>query len=749
MRIPGPRWLYVACLAFLAFLIYVETRGADSGPRPGGSHPELADVDAFLLHRLRELWEEDSLIPDGREWGPKFRSTCRAAGPEAARAIFKIYLEKYENGANGFDMYGPPAKDNEQLYAATMLGELADDDLRALLVRALEDRDDHPKFRRALAVALCRPQHAAALPALLARALDRQETKRLRRDILLRLHRIGGEPPARLRELLAHPFANLDFVAAGTLGRWGDASGVALIRDGLVFMLNDDTLARHLAMAANELAGTNHPFPDGIAARNSRSKRYQTLRAKRVEPHLKALNRELNVPATRALAHTSFEEILAAGEEFDIAVASMLAANYKPGWIAVEVERLDRLAARLRVQLEGVRGAEERIAILNRELLVRHVSVDSFAHRSARVSFLPVLLEQDYGNCLGYSTLYVALGSRLGLPLHAVSSPDHCFVRYDDGVVRRNIETTDLGAPHADDDYFGDRERAIAPGVFLANLTNRRLLSLVLSNYAFSKSYHGDYEGALLAAERALKLDPRNPGAHVHLAVAMFHTDLESRERVIASLEESSRLYPGTTGAQLLAGRVLLEHGAARRAIAYLERAKALGDRRSAEAWIARARARMGESEAALKSLEAPLMESPTHPALRLAELECRTRLEPELAAQHVATANTHIKAQLVVGVTAAQVLLDLERPHEAMVRLDAVKKLATRRLWGGKEVFKYGALPRLETRIESRQDYYLIRARAHHALGLESKAHADLEAAVELAPPNRAVLLVRDLLAQ
>ena len=125
----------------------------------------------------------------------------------------------------------------------------------------------------------------------------------------------------------------------------------------------------------------------------------------------------------------------------------MLLTGYKPDSLL----QLDRLSRLLERKLKDVAEPAQRIAILNRWLLKRHVSVNYSVSESGRLSFLPHVFGQDAGNCVGYSTLYLGLAERLDLPLHGVLVPGHCFVRYDDGHVRRNIETTDFGITHPDE----------------------------------------------------------------------------------------------------------------------------------------------------------------------------------------------------------------------------------------------------------------------------------------------------------
>ena len=69
-------------------------------------------------------------------------------------------------------------------------------------------------------------------------------------------------------------------------------------------------------------------------------------------------------------------------------------------------------------------------------------------------TFLPTVLEERRGVCLGVSTLYLAIAQRVGLPLEIVTPPGHIFLRYKEGEGSEeiNIETTMRGVHiHSDE----------------------------------------------------------------------------------------------------------------------------------------------------------------------------------------------------------------------------------------------------------------------------------------------------------
>ncbi|HEX2957513.1 MAG TPA: tetratricopeptide repeat protein, partial [Chitinispirillaceae bacterium] len=50
------------------------------------------------------------------------------------------------------------------------------------------------------------------------------------------------------------------------------------------------------------------------------------------------------------------------------------------------------------------------------------------------------IIQSRRGTCLGISLLVLQIGEKLGFPLHGVLVPGHFFVRFDDGMSKRNFE---------------------------------------------------------------------------------------------------------------------------------------------------------------------------------------------------------------------------------------------------------------------------------------------------------------------
>jgi len=60
-------------------------------------------------------------------------------------------------------------------------------------------------------------------------------------------------------------------------------------------------------------------------------------------------------------------------------------------------------------------------------------------------TFLPSVMDNHLGVCLGVAALYLAVAQRIDLPLEAITPPGHIYVRYREGETCVNIETTARG----------------------------------------------------------------------------------------------------------------------------------------------------------------------------------------------------------------------------------------------------------------------------------------------------------------
>ncbi len=124
--------------------------------------------------------------------------------------------------------------------------------------------------------------------------------------------------------------------------------------------------------------------------------------------------------------------------------------------------------------------------------------------------FLHTVLDKRRGYCLSLSILYLSLAERLGLPIYGVVVPGHFFVRYDDGTVRFNIETTNKGRS-LPDEYYAKKHGVPADqwdGLYLKNLSNHQTLGCFFNNFGLAYYQLGDVDSAIRALDLAVQINP-------------------------------------------------------------------------------------------------------------------------------------------------------------------------------------------------------------------------------------------------
>lgn len=749
----GKRWPYAAVLVLLVVALVLQANATRLLRSSDARFPELALVDKRLENSLRKAWPDDLPGEKYQKGRDAFAKLVRAGGADAARALFSILVSTHAHSTNGFDIYGPFYRDDSQEVFGTLLGELADDAVRRMMVRALPERDFHSAFRRTLAVALCRP--GGDIQPLLERILDRQEDNAFRQRLLVRLPRLDVPAPRELRELLYQPFGYLDRYAAATLARMGDMEAPSLVLEGFRTARWDDGALYHLLLATQRFTGKTIPFSEDISVpglgpdtsdawHKARAARIKAVLAKwldgrKLDTEFERGNRAYlaSDQRRREVSLKTFDDILRAGNNFDLAAASLVVTGYD----AESVRGLDRFARLLRPKLRGVTDPAEKIALLNRWIPKRDQSTEGMVHASGRLSFFPHVFSQDAGNCLGYSTLYLALAERLDLPLYGVFVPGHCFVRYDDGRVRRNIETTALGI-QIPDEHYG------ASSLALGNRTKREMLSAILSNYAVTCRFYSNFDRALVACKRALQLDPANSAALANYATALYESGSNRRAELKATLQEMRQRVPEDARLPLFMADLHAGMGDTERALELAEEAFRVEDNAATRAAKARYLARLGRLDDARETLGVV----GNDPGLRRAELEIRLREHPERAEKIVAEAivSEPVRSDddaLVVLVEAASVLVAMNEARSALAVLDRGADAAAQSRTDAFLENIDGMMMDPMSWGMKRQRYYLVQAKALHALDRKSEAIAALSKAEDLGSAGRLTLEVRDLL--
>lgn len=164
--------------------------------------------------------------------------------------------------------------------------------------------------------------------------------------------------------------------------------------------------------------------------------------------------------------------------------------------------------------------------------------------------FLSSVLAQKQGYCVGVAAVYLVLAEEIGLPIRAVATPSHMFLRYDVGEMSINIDPLSQGAAIPDQQYIAQSRIApvsVRKGVFLEDLTPDRFLAQVHNNLGVIYSEGRQFERAAAEYKEALRLDRRLPAAWYNLG-----KDLQAQGQLAEAVQaftKALRLHPNDTWA--------------------------------------------------------------------------------------------------------------------------------------------------------------------------------------------------------
>ena len=209
----------------------------------------------------------------------------------------------------------------------------------------------------------------------------------------------------------------------------------------------------------------------------------------------------------------SIEQVLRLSpEDIDLATAALIISEQWSDVVGGRkyLSKLDDMAYEIRNRMDAGRIAAnyKAVPIINKYLFEELGFKSVNDANNPDDLFLHSVLDKKQGYCLSLSILYLSLGERLGIPLYGVVVPGHFFVRYDDGLVRFNIETTSNGG-NADDNHY--REKFKVPendSLYMSNLNKRQTLGCLFNNLGNSYNDTGNTESAMQVLERAVEINP-------------------------------------------------------------------------------------------------------------------------------------------------------------------------------------------------------------------------------------------------
>ena len=170
---------------------------------------------------------------------------------------------------------------------------------------------------------------------------------------------------------------------------------------------------------------------------------------------------------------------------------------------------LDLMALQIKARLPQSATHEDQIREIShfifQEMQFRFPPHSLYAKDIDLYTFLPSVMDNREGVCLGVSILYLSLAQRLGLPLEIITPPGHIYVRYRDGLKIINIETTARGVNMPSDIYLGLDTR------LLQERNIKEVIGMAYVNQASIYWALNEYPKALELYEKAKPYLPDDP----------------------------------------------------------------------------------------------------------------------------------------------------------------------------------------------------------------------------------------------
>ncbi|MCB1181520.1 MAG: hypothetical protein KDK55_05835 [Chlamydiia bacterium] len=247
--------------------------------------------------------------------------------------------------------------------------------------------------------------------------------------------------------------------------------------------------------------------------------------------YIKQLGRVLSNRKLRGYYARTEEEMLALDpSDYDLGRAlllTQLADN--PEDLQTYEAMLDLMALQVKARLPPQSTPEQKIEWLNRfifyEMHFRFPPHSLYAQDIDLYTFLPSVLDNHLGVCLGVTTLYLALAQRLDLPLEVVTPPGHIYCRYREGDKEINIETTARGVHMPTEIYLSVGTRASK----IRNI--KEVVGMTHVNQASIYLHRKDYSKALSSYKKAECYLPHDPLVDELIGVTYFLLGQEKEGR--------------------------------------------------------------------------------------------------------------------------------------------------------------------------------------------------------------------------
>lgn len=212
---------------------------------------------------------------------------------------------------------------------------------------------------------------------------------------------------------------------------------------------------------------------------------------------------------------------------------------------------LDLMALQVLSRLPENASCEDKVKEMNRlifhEMRFRFPPHSIYAKKIDTFTFLPSVMDNHIGVCLGVTTLYLSIAQRIDLPLEIITPPGHIYIRCPTENKVINIETTARGINVPDEQY-----QTIHVKKNLDPRNIKEVIGMTYINQASVNWEEGQYGQAVCAYEKAMNYLSHDPFTNELLAFSYIVSGQEEKGKdILLSLKEISDL-----GEDFLAGHI-------------------------------------------------------------------------------------------------------------------------------------------------------------------------------------------------
>ena len=174
------------------------------------------------------------------------------------------------------------------------------------------------------------------------------------------------------------------------------------------------------------------------------------------------------------------------------------------------------------------------------EFLTKALYGAGFRHKEHGF-FLNDVIDNRGGSDLGLTSLYIALGEKLDLPIYSTMSRRKIFARFDDGKEKIDIYRFEIVDPE-EHKKIEIHKKSLEKGVYLDTLSKNEAVGVIITFIASIYADNYDFKSSLNYLKDAIKLNKRYPDAYGLRGYS--HLYLENYEKAIRDFSIALDLDP-------------------------------------------------------------------------------------------------------------------------------------------------------------------------------------------------------------